>query len=286
MAEAKGKGLAIFKNKKLRPWLIGGVVLVGGIVIFVMMKRGGGGDTGGAAVAGGPSEGLQMAQLQAAAASQQVSAQQNVALAQIAAESESYRYGQDTSLAMAQLDAQTAQYAALSQTQISLAGIEAQSRISEAQERTAQLGINVQGQVQSAGIQAQTTIAQAQYAYLSEQSRGMNEVELARINQSAKTARSGQKTNLIGGIIGGVLGLFSDVRMKKEIVWEGEADARNPGGRGFTSYGRYSWTYMGDYSGKRYTGVIAQEVARVAPMTTMVSRQNSHMAVAYGALPA
>lgn len=285
MAEGKGKGLAIFKNKKLRPWLIGGVVLVGGIVIFVMMRRGGGSDAA-AAATGGPSEGLQMAQLQAGVATQQAQLASNVEMARLAVEGESYRYGQDTALAMSQLDAQTAQYAAQAQTQISLAGIGAQERIAAAQESTAQLGITTQGMIQAAGIQAQTQIAEYQYGYLTSQSNSMRDVELARINASASVAKKQSNNNLLGGIIGGVLGIFSDVRMKKDIVWEGESSARDVAGRGMVSYGRYSWTYMGEHNGARSMGVMAQELRRVAPMAVLSSRQSKYLAVDYGALPA
>lgn len=277
--------LAIFKNKKLRPWLIGGVVLVGGLVLVMMLRNKGGDASSGSYVSpGGQSEQLQMAALQVGAQNTQAQLQANVAMAQLAVEGENYRYGQDTSLAIAGLDAQTAQYMAHSQTSIQLAGIQAQENIAKAQENTAQVGIMAQANVQRAGFATQENIAMAQYGFLAEQERQ----ETARIGLQTKAATKQSKNSMLGslfGAVGAVAGIFSDVQKKEAIAWTGETSTRNPGGRGFDIYGRYTWTYHGDYSGGRFAGVIAQEARRVAPNAIIAGRDSRFLAVEYGALP-
>ncbi len=277
--------LAIFKNKKLRPWLIGGMVLVGALVLFVMMRNKGGDASSGSYVsAGGQSEQLQMAALQVGAQNTQAQLQANVAMAQLAVEGENYRYGQDTGLAIAALDAQTAQYLAASQTSIQMAGIQAQTEIARAQEGTAQMGIAAQASVQQAGILSQQNIAQYQYQFMTEQERQ----ETARVGIQSKAATKQSKNSMLGslfGAVGAVAGIFSDVQKKEAIAWTGETSSRNPGGRGFDVYGRYTWTYHGDYSGGRFAGVIAQEARRVAPNAIIAGRDSRFLAVEYGALP-
>jgi hypothetical protein len=274
--------LAIFKNKKMRPWIIGAVVLVGGGVLFLMLRARGSSDAGsGGAVASGPSEGLQMAQLQAGVASQQASLQASVATAQIMAEAESYRYGQDAQTERAGFEMALAQYQTMAQQAISLAGIDAQKSIALAQEGTAQRGIDVQGQIQQAGIAAQTQIAAYQYDYM----KTAAAEETKRTQAMASAQKKSSKNSLLGGIASGIIGLFSDVRAKKNIAWTGESTVKMIGqNRAPESMGRYSWTYRGEFSGYN-TGVMAQEALRVIPHAVHMDKTSRLLLVNYGALP-
>lgn len=273
---------AILKNKKMRPWVIGAVVLVGGGVLFVMLRaRGSSSDAGGGSYATGPSEGLQMAQMQAGVASQQAALQAGVAHAQIAAELESYRYGQDAQNERAGMEMALAQYQVAAQQSISLAGLDAQKSIALAQENTAVRGLEIQGQIQQAGIGAQTQIAAYQYDFMKMQAS--EETKRAQIQASAQ--KSAAKSNMLGSIIGGVIGIFSDIRAKKNVAWTGEHIVKLQGqNRAPETMGRYSWTYRGEISGYN-TGVMAQEAMRVIPHAVHMDKTSRLLMVNYGALP-
>jgi len=101
--------------------------------------------------------------------------------------------------------------------------------------------------------QAETTMAQARY---------YSEIELARIDASTQqaaiagqTARRQSSNSLIGSIAGGILGLFSDVRLKENIQFEGFRD---------DGLSMYSYNYAGSL--ERHYGVMAQEVQTVDPL--------------------
>lgn len=282
------KAASIFKNKKLMPWIIGGVVLVGGGVLYLSLKGQGGGG-GGTVSASGPSEQLQIAQAQigAGVAAAQLSA--NVETSRIAAEADSYRYGADTSLALAGIAAETEMYNTAQSSQVSLAGIAAQQNIALAQEMTAQRGTEIQGMVATAGIEAQRDISAQQFGFLTSQEQFRAQTEQARISADVsmnqanqKTARKGQTLGFLGSVVGGALALFSDVRMKSGITWTGESSIRNPHGRGSTEFGMYEWDWRGTmYEG---SGVLAQEILGVLPGAVIDVRRRNRLAVDYAML--
>jgi hypothetical protein len=249
---------------------MGAGVAVAVVVVYSLASRGGGGSSGGA-VYTGPSEALIAAQAQSAGnvvAQQaalnakalelqvnrdQISAEQTVSLAQIAAadaaqsrESATQLFtiqqqadvafgGQQKEIALGQLQATLGQ--AQLQTTTNLARIEAERSV----------------QIATSEADAQKYVASA-------------EAEAAKY--AAKKQASAAKSNAIGNIIGGVLSIFSDVRVKTNIQYA-HTDARG--------VKWYRYRYIGD-SVYRY-GVLAHEID-----TRYVHTVNGVLAVNYEGL--
>jgi hypothetical protein len=126
---------------------------------------------------------------------------------------------------------------------------------------------NIAGNVQTAQINADSQLATtysnnstqtAIYASMTnaqvEQARiqATNQTEQARIASS--TQKKSSSNGLIGSIIGGALSIFSDPRLKTDIVL---LDRESDG------LGIYRYNYTGD--AREYIGVMADEVALIRP---------------------
>jgi len=271
------------KSKKARPLLIGGAVLIGGVILFMMLRGGSGSSGGTQTVSSGPSEAFQAAQMQSNTQLALGQMQANLQATQLATELQGFMYGKDADVTVAMLQADVAKSTIASQTAIQLSGIDAQKSIALAGEQTSQYGIAAQAAVQMAGFDTQATIAQSQYAFLDSQQKSQANVELARINQSASVAKKQSNNNLIGGIIGGALSLFSDSRTKKNVTWTGIETERLPGNLGISELNRFAYNYKA-WTGinGHHSGYMAHEVA--INNQAAVSRSSRYMLVDYDAV--
>jgi len=286
------------------PFVMGGAILIGGVVLF-MVIRGGGAQAQNQVVQSGPSEAMQMANLQASTALQgaQIQSQTQLALASLQANAQGQET-QATLLAMqAQLQTQLALADLTSERELTavLAQVDAQRQISSQQisSQTEMLRLQVEGSIardqiasmtsiamselsantqvalgqQQADVYQQMLVAQAEATMA--QARYYSEVELARIDASTQqaaiagsTARRQSSNSLIGSIAGGILGLFSDVRLKENIRFEGF----RPDG-----LSNYSYNYAGQ--SERHIGVMAQEAAELYPLA--VGQSQGYLTVDY-----
>lgn len=280
----------LFKNKKARPWLIGGVIVVA-VLIFMMLR--GGGSSQAQVVSSGPSEALQAAQLQSATQLGMAQLQSNTAAAQTAAELQAFMYGKDADLKLAELQAGAAQYALNVQGQIQMAGIDAQRSIALAQENTALFGVAAQRDVQLAGFEAQQNIAASQYSFLTSQQSyaaqremaqiaSQEKIQLAQIDAQRYGVKQQSKSNNLGTVVGGVLGvlsIFSDVRTKKNITWTGIETEKLPQNLGVQELNTYAYQYRGDWSGANWAGYMAQDLEQIG--SPAVSRTSRYLTVNY-----
>jgi len=272
-----------FSIIKKKPVTAGAVIIGGALILFLLMRAGGGGaSAGGSSSGGGISDAqaqaaaqVQIAQLQAGAQTASynfqlsaldrqlsgdfavagLSAQLQGGLAQLQADLTRYQVGEDSRIAELNIAAQR---------DMTLAGYQNQQALAMTQSQM-QLGL--------AGIQAETamftvgTNAELQATL----ARFQSDTTLGLANIQAGTARRQSNNNLLGSVIGGVLGLFSDMRLKENIRSVGFS----PDG-----FALYEYNYVG--SRERHVGVMAHEVAH----TGAVQNWNGYRVVNYEALAA
>jgi hypothetical protein len=293
---------AVLKPVKKHPLLIGGVVIGGAVLLFIYMRGGFGG--GQAAVASGAS-GPSQADLAYAAQGQQLSYQaamqgsaqqfQLAYLQQEQAGSASHDAVQaqletlniSSSLDLAKFQTNAAQTTALAsmQQQLDIATLGANTQTELARLGAAtQLGLTqITSQTQlglaqdQANIVAKTLDTQlgmtAQNVQLQENlasKAAETQVSLAQISAGVQKKQS--SNSLIGGIIGGVLSIFSDENLKRDIAL---LYRRNDG------VGVYRYRYR-DGDAKWYRGLIAQDVALIYP--EHVVKEGDFFKVNYDAL--
>lgn len=218
--------MKVLEYAKAHPWTTGAIVVGGGLVFFVLAGLGGGGSA--PSSDSGPSDAEIAAQAQIAAA--QINAQ--AAQAQAGAQLQAAQIGAGVQMNSDSLEAQVAMRSLEVQQSLGLADTEAGRQVGLAQ-------IGAQRDVSIANIQGQT--------------------ETQRIianasNTASNNARRSSSTSSILGFAGAVLGIFSDERLKENIVRIGTSE---------NGYGIYEFNYKGDT--KRRRGVIAQEVERYRP---------------------
>lgn len=273
---------------KEHPWTIA-AVLGGGFVLYLLLSSGSTGTTGTAVATVDPNQlaadtQLQLAQYQLAGQSQQLqyqlAAQENKSSADVA---------------IATLQAQTAQYSTGLGAQVSLAGIQAQqnvqlagissqTQIAQAAQQTEQAQIAATQNIalataatyaHIADVQSATTIASYQ-AQTSQAQIAANE-QVAIVTQQQKTAQKSSSNSLLSGIVSGVLGIFSDARLKKDIRFIGCDEHGNM----WIKY-RYLW----DDETIEREGVIAQQVLTNKPEAVSVDPINGFYRVNYERLSA
>lgn len=219
--------MKIVEYAKAHPWTTGAIVLGGGLVFVLLAGLGGG---GGSAPAGdsGPSDAEIAAQAQIAAA--QISAQ--AAQAQAGAQLQAATIGAGVQMNSDKLESEVAMEALRVQQSLGLADTEANR------------------QVGLATIDAQKTVAVTQ---------SNNQVATQNIiaSVSKSNAKQASKSSMFGsiaGIAGAALSIFSDERLKENVVRIGTSEY---------GYGIYEFNYKGDT--KRRRGVVAQEVEQYRP---------------------
>jgi len=281
----------LLKNKKARPWIIGGVVVIG-IVVF-MMLRGGGSNASAQTVSSGPSEALQAAQLQASTQLGIAQLQANNAATQTAAELQAFMYGKDADITLAGLQSDAQRYALGIQGEIQMAGINAQQNIALAQENTALFGVAAQRDVSIAGLAAQENIAQSQYSFLSQQAQFSAQREMAQLasnervsiaqinagNQANKRQSTSTNLGTIAGTVLSAFAIFSDVRKKRQITWTGIETEKLPQNLGVRELNTYAYRYRGDWSNGDWAGYMAQELENIG--SPAVSRSSRYLTVSY-----
>jgi hypothetical protein len=268
-----GKAWAWIKAHPL-PLVLG----LGALVLLWLVIRGSGGGGGQTVVAGGsaPDPGatqVQLAQIAAGSQADQTSAQLSLGHEQIAAGLAEAMQGFQSKDYEAMLAGSVATSGIQAQENVQLAGIQSQVQLADIAATTnrAQIGANVD----MATLTAHTYESMA--ASQSQTSLGLAQIgadERVTIAQGAqKTAQKKSSNDLIGGIIGGVLSIFSDERLKENIRTIGY-DAK---GRRWVEY-----NYIGG-STKRQ-GVIAQEVMETDPEAVHVWPFGGFLMVDYGKL--
>lgn len=304
----------MFENIDKKKALIygGGFALL--IVVFLVLRNGGGGSSATTTTVAGPTDAqlsastqITLAQLsgaqsaaqtnaQLAAATQQmqlqlaekqidaqvatlsITADANNQAQQIAAQDGQSRYLADLQASVAKwtLDASVAQQANNNAFQLDYAKSANQSAEALA---TIQAGV-LNNQILAG---RDTTIATlnasaAQTASLLNaqvalgQSSDQRDIAIADINAGVQKKQS--SNNLIGGIVGGLLGIFSDANVKEDIT----LIARETDGLGI-----YSYRYKGSKSWQ--VGVMAQEVRKLRP-NAIGPKVAGWLTVNYGALAA
>lgn len=250
-----------FEYVKKHPWTIAGVI--GALIVLYLLFSSSSGGSSAAAGPSGPSDAAIASGTQLQLAGMQLTAQSNQTNAQLAA-AENTNAAQVT---IAGLNATTAQYQTGKQADVAALNIEAQASTQQivgayqlqlglAQQATA-TQINAQNTAaytHLADTQAATTIASYNAQTAQTEAYVNKDVQIAQIN--AKTAQKKSSNSLIGGIIGGALSIFSDVRLKRNIRTVGY-DAR---GRRWIDF-QYIW----DNDKITRRGVIAQEIMRSDP---------------------
>jgi len=256
------KVLGAIGSKKARPFLIGGVVLIGGIVIFMMMRGGGGTTQTVQAGSSGPSEALQAAQLQATTQLAIAQLSYNNEATKTAAELQAFMYGKDADTELATL--QTDRAAA-----IQLAGISAQQSIAMEGQYTQQFALDVQKQIALSNNQTEV------------------EREKIRAGVSNTQTKAASKANTLGTIAtvaSSIFAIFSDQRSKKNITWVGIRTYDGLGKSQPVELSTYEFEYVNQGS-KKHRGMIAQDIAKVFPSHVMPTNHgNRWLAVDYDAL--
>lgn len=263
--------------KKNRALWIGGAVLVGAVFLFLYMR--GGGTT---VVQSGPSDQqtainaeLQARQMeiqgQIAIAGMQIAAQQQNAANELAAlelsaatqldalemqlQAQTHIANQEYELGLEQISSQEAILELQAQTQIARDEIAAELSLAQSTLQADVYRQMAQSQADQAiaALEAQKEIALGNiYADL-ESDLAREETMLKLGLDQGRTQRHGQSTSMIGSIFGGILGLFSDVRLKSNIQFVGFRNSGLP---------QYSYT-MPD--GSRQIGVMAQDALNTNP---------------------
>lgn len=271
-----GLSLSIIKKKPVTT----GVIVIGGALILFMLIRSGGGSSVSVSSGGGISDAqaaaaaqVQIAQLQASAqganyafqlqaldrqqsgdfAVASLSAGLQGQLAELQAGLTHYQTQEDSRLGELNIGLQRDLTLANYQNQLALATNQSNLQLGLA-------GIQAETTMFTVGTNAdlQSTLAQLQ-----------SDTTLGLANIQSGTARRQSNNNLIGSIAGGIIGLFSDVRLKENIVAEGFRD---------DGIAVYSWNYIG--SPERHIGVMANEVAHLG----VVGNYGGYSTVDYGAL--
>lgn len=253
------------------------VLGLGALVLLWLVIRGSGGG-GQTVVAGGsaPDPGatqLALAQVAASSQADQTSAQLQLGHEQIAANLASAMQGFSSKDYESMLAASVATSGIQAQENVQLAGISSQVQLADIAATTnrAQIGANVD----MATLTAHTYESMAESQ--SRTSLGLAQIgadERVTIAQGAqKTAQKKSSNNLIGGIIGGVLSIFSDERLKENIRTIG-FDAK---GRRWVEY-----NYIGGKTKRQ--GVIAQEIMASDPDAVHVWPLGGFLMVDYNKL--
>lgn len=245
-------------SKKNRTFVIIGLVVIGGVVVFSMLRGSGGGGGSQQVVQGGPSEALQLANLQAQTQMQALQYQGQLSLAQTQLQTEA-----ELQVANRMADIQQ------QEMEVSLVALQSQLAAStyieelrgEREVALTLATLDTQRELTSLQISSQEEMMRIQELSRIEQQRltnelvlGQRQIDLQIANQQQATQRKSSKNSLIGSIVGGVLGLFSDVRTKENIEFAGIL----PNGLNI-----YRWNYIGDDTPRG--GPIAQEVATLMP---------------------
>lgn len=271
-----------FSIIKKKPVTSGAIIIGGAIILFLILRGGGGASSAATNSQGGISDAqaniagqVQIAQLQAASqganyqfqlaaldrqqtgefATASLSAQLQTGLAQLQTDLLHYQTQEDSRIQELNI---------ASQRDMTLAGYQNQQALATTQSGL-QLGL--------AGIQANTAMftIQTNSDLQTALARMQSDTTLGLANIQSGTARHQSNNSLIGSIAGGLLGLFSDVRLKENIERAGfSADG----------FALWSWTYVG--SDVRHVGVMAHEVAH----TGAVSNWGGYSVVDYDRLAA
>lgn len=230
----------ILDYMKAHPWTTGAIVIGGGLVFIVLAGLGGGGGGGSPAADSGPSDAEIAAQAQIAAA--QISAQ--AAQAQAGASLQAAQIGAGVQMNSAKLEAEVAMRSLDVQRELGLSDTEANR----------QIGL--------ATIDAQKVVAITQSNNQVATQNIIAGVGKAQAKSSSKSSMFGA----IGSVASAALAIFSDERLKENIVKVGTHE---------NGYGIYEFNYKGDKTRRR--GVIAQEVERVRP--DLVVSENGYLKV-------
>lgn len=259
---------------------------VGALILLYLVFSSSGGGGGGTVVqaqgGGGtdPNElqaqtAITLAGIQAQGQSQQISAQQDVANNQIAASLAAAQIGANSQDYVAALGAAVQTSGIQSAENVSLAGIRSQVQLADisADVSSKQIAANVDmAQLAShtyealAGYQNEQVMASYQTQRDVTQINAWQNVQLAQISsdtalQTAKVQASTEKkkssNSLLGGIVGGVLSIFSDERLKRDVTLIGQ----DASGRNWYHY-NYKWDSANAFPRR---GVIAQEILRSDP---------------------
>lgn len=215
---------------KSHPWATGIIVVVGGLIFIMLTGLGGGGsDTS--------SDGSTTPKMSDA----EIAANAQIAAAQIAATAQAGAAG--AAIQQAQIGAGVQMNSDKLSSEVAMRALEVQQALGLGQQ-------NVDLQTGVASIGAQRDVAVAQINGTVQQSQ-------IQANALLSATKSNNKQKTIGGIvgaIGGIASIFSDQRLKENIVYLGQTK------RGV---GVYEYNYKG--SDKRRRGVIAQDVMRSRP---------------------
>jgi hypothetical protein len=211
---------------KAHPWATGLIVVVGGFIFILLVRGGGGGSAETASTSDRPSDA-------------EIAANATIQAAQISAQAQA-----------------AAASAGIQQAQIG-AGVQLHSIDKEAEVAMAQLEVNKvlgldQGVTDRAGITAQRDVALKMYQTQVDQTN-------AYVSGQVKMNSSNNKQKGLGGVVGLIGGIFSDQRLKENIVYVGQTKQ---------GVNVYEFNYKGSTTRRR--GVIAQDLARSNP--EMVTR--------------
>lgn len=277
--------LKALTSKKNRTFLIIGLVVIGGVVLFGMLRGGGGGGSA-QVVQGGPSEQLQLANLQAQTQMQamQYQGQVSLAQAQLQADAELEVAGrmadlqqQELQVSLVALQSQLAQQTYIEELRgerevmLTLATLDTQRELTGLQISSQEEMFRMQelSRIEQQRLTNELVLGQRQIDFQISQDQQQTQLQIEQAQQ--KTQQKSSKNSLFGSIIGGVLGLFSDVRLKENIRFSGFL----PSGIGL-----YTWNYVGDDTPRG--GPIAQEVALFNPGA--VSDAYDYLTVDYDAV--
>ena len=273
------------------------VLGVGGLILLWLMLRGGGGGGGGGTViqaqgSAGPSEALQAAQISAGIQSQNIEAQKELGHEQIAASLYASELGYQSKDYETMVNASVATSGIQAQENIQMAGIASQVQLADITNETTREQIHANVDMSAiaadtykmlAGYQASEVIQSYQTQEHITAINAAQNTQLAQISADqattiAKTqagvAKKKSSNSLLGGIVGGVLSIFSDARLKTDIQPVG-CDAS---GRQWYDY-RYVW----DAPATVRRGVLAQEILQSDPDAVTV-RPLGFLMVNYGKL--
>lgn len=152
-----------------------------------------------------------------------------------------------TNIMLSQMQTELVAQQLVANRDVTLAGLATQTNLAQINSTTQQ-NITYSNNATQAAIYAGMTAAQV------EQARIAADAETARAQIAAGAQKHSNTTGLIGGIIGGVLSIFSDPRLKTDVVPLG---MRNDG------LGIYAYNYK--WGGPMQIGVMADEVDLLRP---------------------
>lgn len=282
------------KSKKARPWIIAAIIVIGVIILMMLFGGRGQAQQGGAS---GPSEQLQLAQAQMQMQADMARGAQQTELAIAGLQYNARAMEIEATLAglTAQIGAQL-QLADLTsereleyslarleaEQNVALAGFSTQQALAEisAHESIARDQIMSELMIAQSALQAQSyqTMVTAHAEMSIAQSKVQEQIayhqaqaQVGVAQQQASAQKKSSSNNLIGAIAGGILGLFSDVRLKEDIEPAGH-DGEIPA---------YLYRYKGEpKNGPKHRGYMAQDLQNLAP--DAVFEYNGFLAVDYG----